>query len=133
MCARILIIEDEILVAMEMEAVVEDLGHVAVGIAADSAMAYRLAEHRPDVALVDVNLRDGATGPKIAARLAEKYGVGVVFCTANPRMAMGQHTGAFGAMEKPCDPAAIGAAIDYALQKRAGINVAPPARMLACA
>lgn len=37
-----------------------------------------------DLALVDVNLMDGATGPLIAEKLASEFGIEVVFVTANP-------------------------------------------------
>ena len=63
MTARILIIEDEALVAMELRFVLEDLGHEVVGTAADAKAAHALAaETEIDLALVDIHLSDGATG-----------------------------------------------------------------------
>ena len=78
-----LIVEDEVLTAMHLEAVLEDLGVESVGIAADLANAVALATKGPDLALVDLNLRDGFTGPTIAQHLS-RYGVAILFVTANP-------------------------------------------------
>ena len=65
MPTTILIVEDEFLIAVEMEAVVHDLGHESAGIADDMESALAKASEAIDVALVDVNLADGATGPRI--------------------------------------------------------------------
>ena len=56
MSARILIIEDEALVAMELRFVLEDLGHEVVGMAADARTARSLVqESEVDLALVDLD------------------------------------------------------------------------------
>lgn len=47
---RVLIVEDEFMVALELESVLEDLGYQVVGIAADSTTASQLAKLSPDVA-----------------------------------------------------------------------------------
>lgn len=112
--ARILIVEDEYLVAADLEASLTDLGYVSVGIAQDMESALELAVAEPDIALVDVHLRDGETGPKIAKRLIEDFGVKVLFVTANPRM-VANAVGAIGVIGKPCREQLIAAALDYAL------------------
>ena len=69
---RVIIVEDQALLAMELEYVLSEAGHIVVGCAMDMAEAVRLAaETRPDVALVDVNLRDGFSGPTIARQLID--------------------------------------------------------------
>ena len=77
-------------------------------IAADSDAAFEAAP-RCSFAFVDVNLRDGPTGPGIAARIAREHGVKVVFVTANPSQidCMDQ---ALGYIRKPFSEAAILAA-----------------------
>ena len=70
MTGAILIVEDEILVALEIESVLEELGYTVLGIAADLEGALAYAHHHIDLALVDLNLRDGLTGPEIGATLA---------------------------------------------------------------
>ena len=81
MAARILIVEDEMLVAIELEGLLEDLGHDPVGIVPDLQAAELYFDEALDLALVDLNLRDGLTGPEIGKRLGER-GVTVVFVTA---------------------------------------------------
>jgi two-component system, response regulator PdtaR len=100
MASRILVVEDEILVALELEATAQDCGFEVVGIAHDRPTALRLAE-QADIALVDVNLRDGETGPDIGRRLANEFGVTVVFMTANPARLGRDVPGAIGVVSKP--------------------------------
>ncbi len=78
-----LIVEDEIFVALDLERILTDAGYQVAGIAADSRTAIETAPGCT-FAFVDVNLRDGATGPDIARQLAEQFGVKIVFVTANP-------------------------------------------------
>ena len=128
MPARVLIVEDEIFVAMELESILEDLGHEPIGIVPDLETADRFFEERIDLALVDLNLRDGLTGPQIGARLGEK-GVTVVFITANPRQLEGRIAGAIGVITKPTDAETVKASVDYALGVREGRKVEPPAAL----
>lgn len=127
MPARILIVEDEMLVALDLEAILEDLGHAPVGIAPDLASAEGLADETIDLALVDLNLRDGLTGPEIGKRLSER-GVTVLFITANPRLLGEGISGTVGVLTKPTDQATVRAAVDYALRVRSGgpVEVDPP-------
>ena len=78
MTPQIMIVEDEFLIAMEMEHIVGNLGFECVGVADDTASAFNLVSKNPEIALVDVNLSDGPTGPVIGARLANEFGVKVV-------------------------------------------------------
>lgn len=125
MPAKILIVEDEFLVAMNMESVIEDLGHETIGIAPDHGSALALADQQPEVALVDLNLRDGFTGPKIGELLSQR-GISVIYITANPRLLNDGVPGTLGVMRKPCDGQAIASALDYALARRSGFPVPPP-------
>jgi DNA-binding NarL/FixJ family response regulator len=125
MAARVLIVEDEMLVAMEMEAAIEDLGFEPVGIAADTTQALQLAEGKPDIALVDLNLRDGLTGPDIGKLLAQR-GVHVVFLTANPRIVANGVPGALGVCEKPASTATIASILAFAAAIREGSGVEMP-------
>ncbi len=103
-----LIVEDEIFVALDLERILEDAGYRVCAIAADKAEALEAA---PDCgfAFVDVNLRDGPTGPDIARRIATEHGIKVVFVTANPAQ-IGGGEGALGYVRKPFTEAAILAA-----------------------
>lgn len=119
-----MIVEDEVLVAMDLEASLCEAGHEVVGTAADAETAFRLAREQPQFAFVDVNLRDGDTGPEIARRLAHDFGVRVVFLTANPLSVIGRSTGAFGVLPKPFDPDTVGLVLQTVLDDA---NAAPPA------
>src|SRR5690606_38812722 len=82
MSCNVLVVEDEIFVAIEIESVVQDLGHRPVGIAADSRRALELAKDA-ELAFVDLNLVDGPTGIDLGRRLAGD-GLTVLYMTANP-------------------------------------------------
>ena len=125
MAARILIVEDEMLVAFELESILEDLGHEPVGIVPDVQAAELYFDEALDLALVDLNLRDGLTGPEIGERLGER-GVTVLFITANPSILGNGIAGAIGVLTKPTDERTVKAAVDYALGVREGKAVSPP-------
>ncbi|MFA4892151.1 response regulator [Brevundimonas sp.] len=129
MSARILVIEDEALVAMELRFVLEDLGHEVVGTAGDAQTARRLVqETEVDLALVDIHLSDGPTGIELGRELGQKLGVTVLFMTANPGMVRSGVAGTIGVLSKPTDERAVQTAVDYALRRRAGrpVEYAPP-------
>jgi DNA-binding response OmpR family regulator len=128
MTAHILIVEDEFLVAANLEAMIEDLGHAVIGVAPDAATALTLADSAPDVALVDVNLADGPSGAQVGAMLS-RIGTAVVYLTANPAMLGDGVPGTIGVIAKPCDGKTLEAAIAYALDCRSGARRAPPANL----
>ncbi|MBJ7511722.1 MAG: response regulator [Brevundimonas aurantiaca] len=133
MTARILIIEDEALVAMELRFVLEDLGHKVVGVASTSKSAQNLArENEVDLALVDIHLSDGPTGISLGRELGQDMGVTVLFMTANPGMVREGVAGAIGVLSKPTDEQAVQTAVDYALRRRTGqpVQYAPPGLQL---
>ena len=112
-----MIVEDQAILAMEIEMVLADVGCDVVGCAMDQASAFAVADReRPDLAFVDVNLLDGLTGPQIARRLVEDYGSAVVFLTANPEQIPEGFAGALGAVSKPFDEATLKAVVAFARQ-----------------
>ena len=127
MTASILIVEDEILVALEMECILEERGYHVVGIAADLVDALAFADGSIDLALVDLNLRDGLTGPEIGKRLAHEHKANVLFVTANPRLLGDGIAGTVGVLTKPTDEARLAAAVAFALARSSGEQLqAPP-------
>lgn len=81
---RVLVVEDESLVAMDLVATLEDLGADVCGTAASSDEAVRRARAlRPRLAVVDIRLRDGETGVDAARVMVEEMGVAIVFATAH--------------------------------------------------
>lgn len=129
MSARILIIEDEAIVAMELRFVLEDLGHEVIGMASDARAAQKVVDQGDvDLALVDIHLSDGATGIELGRHLAQDQGVTVVYMTANPGMLGEGVAGTIGVLSKPTDERAVQTAVDYALGCRNGqpAEFAPP-------
>lgn len=109
----VLIVEDEIFIAMEIERVLEEAGYRVIAIAADQQEALRAGD-KADLALIDLNLRDGPTGPIIARELAEQYGVRVVYVTANPAQIGEPASTAVGCVQKPFTDEAILTAVAVA-------------------
>ncbi|MDP2012285.1 MAG: response regulator [Phenylobacterium sp.] len=110
---RVLIVEDEILVAMELEETLNDLGHTVVGIAPDWRSFEAFAAEEIDVALVDLNLRDGETGVDIGRALADRRAA-VIFVTANPGLLRDGVAGTIGVLPKPATRKAVADVVEYA-------------------
>ena len=81
----VLIIEDEPLIALQIEEIVTSLGHSVVGTASTHAQAVELFEaHRPSLVLADIQLADGSSGIDAVNDILAKFSVPVVFITAFP-------------------------------------------------
>lgn len=129
MCHRILVVEDEIFVATEIEHVIQELGHDPIGIAADKRSALALAD-RTDVALVDLNLQDGPTGMMIGEILARTHGATVLFMTANPSQLGQGIPGTLGVLPKPVSDRELKDAVSFAVARREARENAPKPRRL---
>lgn len=112
--AKVLIVEDEFLVALQLEDIISDGGHAVIGNVLDME-TFASIEEGPDVALVDLNLRDGLTGPAIARQLAIKFGSRVIYVTANPGQIDAPASTAIGIVQKPFTRQSILSAIAYAM------------------
>jgi len=113
MTPSVLIVEDEIFVASDIARILEDAGYRVAGIAADRKEALEAAP-QAQIALVDVNLRDGSTGPQIALDLARDFGTKIVYVTANPRQIKPRAGTAIGFIRKPFSDNAILSAVQHA-------------------
>lgn len=112
---RVMIVEDQALLAMELELVLGECGCEVVGCAMDRAGAVSIADReRPDLALIDINLLDGMTGPEIARHVVNETGCAVVFLTANPEQIPEGFAGALGVVSKPFDEATIRPVVAFA-------------------
>ena len=118
---RVLIIEDERVVATHVERSLQDAGYVVTGIAASAVEAARLVEgQRPDVALVDIRLRGGGQGFEIAEWLRVDNDVPVVYMTAHTdddTLRRAARTGAYGYVVKPFTIGEVKSALQVALFK----------------
>ncbi|HWA89835.1 MAG TPA: response regulator [Rhizomicrobium sp.] len=83
--SRILIIEDEMIIALDLENLVTELGHTVVGIASTRDEAVRMAtEQSPDLVLCDIQLADGSSGVDAASDILGTMNIPVIFITAFP-------------------------------------------------
>ena len=117
--ARVLIVEDQALIALHLEQLVTEAGHRVIGIAFDPQEARVLArEERPDFAFVDLRLRNGTSGLEVARHLREEYDVPVIIVSANLDARAKQEAAAFrpiALVGKPFRPETIIAAIGRAV------------------
>lgn len=128
MGCKVLVVEDEIFVAVEIESVVAELGHRPIGIAADAKAALDMAADA-EVALVDLNLRDGPTGPDLGRTLFERFGVTVLFMTANPAQLGDGVPGTIGVLAKPVMDEELKQAVAYAVALHRRLPAVPPSRL----
>lgn len=81
---RVLIVEDETLIALDLEQEITDMGHEVIGLAEDFAGCREILDRdRPDVALMDIRLRGGDDGVEIARWLRERHDVPAIFISGN--------------------------------------------------
>ncbi len=115
--ARILIIEDEPLIAMDIEGLVTDLGHHVVGIAATRTEAVAIAQReRPEMVLADIQLADGSSGVDAVRDILGDLNVPVVFITAYPeRLLTGERPEPAFLVTKPFKPEMVKAVVSQAL------------------
>jgi two-component system cell cycle sensor histidine kinase/response regulator CckA len=121
MRARILIAEDDAIVALRIRKVVEAMGHDAVGLAATCEDAIRLTEElRPDVVLMDVRLRGEMTGVAAAARIQAGSQTPIIYVTAYsdaPLIEQAARTAPYAYLTKPIRDRELHAAIEIALYR----------------
>jgi CheY-like chemotaxis protein len=113
----VLIIEDEALIAMDLESLVESLGHKVLGIARTHKEAVSLAlAHRPGLILADIQLADMSSGLEAVNELLQSFEVPVVFITAYPEQLLtGQRPEPAFLITKPFRPTMVSAVISQAL------------------
>ncbi|WP_297323585.1 response regulator [uncultured Bartonella sp.] len=114
---RILIIEDEPLIAMDIEQLVESLGHQVVGIARTRSEAVALfAKEKPGMVLADIQLADNSSGIDAVNDILETDAVPVIFITAFPeRLLTGERPEPTFLVTKPFNPDMVKALISQAL------------------
>ena len=119
LAARILIIEDEPIIAMDLETIVEDLGHKVVGVARARPQAVALAaERKPELIMADIQLEDGASGLEAVNEILTTASKPVVFITAHPGKylsAAAKRPEPASILSKPFSPDSVRAAVSKAL------------------
>ncbi|WP_062018339.1 MULTISPECIES: response regulator [Aureimonas] len=82
---RILIVEDEALIALELQGILEDAGHDVVAMARSmrEALSHAHAHPKLDLAVMDVDLAGGSSGIETAKRLRETYDLTSLFVSGH--------------------------------------------------
>jgi CheY-like chemotaxis protein/DNA-directed RNA polymerase specialized sigma24 family protein len=115
--ADVLIIEDEPIIAMDLETIVRDLGHNVTGVAVtrDEAVAQARAQ-RPGLVLADIQLADDSSGIDAVKDILAEFSVPVIFITAFPeRLLTGERPEPTFLITKPFQRSTVKAAISQAL------------------
>jgi len=117
LATEVLIIEDEPVIAADIEALVRELGHKVVDIAATRTEAVEAAaRHRPGLVLADIQLADGSSGIDAVKDILGRFDVPVIFITAFPeRLLTGERPEPTFLITKPFQPETVKAAIGQAL------------------
>lgn len=116
---RILIVEDETILAMDIQATLCAAGFAVAGIASDADQACRLAEAtHPALAIMDIRLARGSDGIEAAATILRDFGIKSVFLSAHldadtRRRAQTAHPHAL--LDKPVEPGRLIAVVGEAL------------------
>lgn len=80
---RVLIVEDEVLVADDLEWQVMRLGYKVIGITTSGEEALTLADQeRPDIVLMDIQLQGSMSGTEAARTISRRIGSAIIFITA---------------------------------------------------
>ncbi|KEG20342.1 response regulator [Bartonella bacilliformis] len=117
MTTQIMIIEDEPLIAMDIEQMVESLGHKVVGVARTSEEAIAMFQQkRPRMILADIQLADSSSGIDAVNNILKNECIPVIFITAFPeRLLTGERPEPTFLVTKPFNPDMVKALISQAL------------------
>jgi DNA-directed RNA polymerase specialized sigma24 family protein/CheY-like chemotaxis protein len=117
LASRVLIIEDESIIALDLESIMKGLGHEVVGIAATRDDAVRKARaHKPGLVLADIRLADGSSGIDAVSDILGSFDVPVIFITAYPeRLLTGERPEPTYLITKPFLTETVMAAVGQAL------------------
>lgn len=115
--ARVLIIEDEAVIAMDLGDIVQSQGHQIAATATTARQAVDAAKReRPDLVLADIQLADGSSGIDAVNAILSEFTVPVIFITAFPeRLLTGERPEPTFLITKPYSQESVRAAISQAL------------------
>jgi PAS domain S-box-containing protein len=118
--ARILVVEDEGFIAMDLQQVLENLGYRVDHTAATADEALRCAgESRPDLVLMDIHIKGDRDGIEAATELRARFGVPIVYLTAYTDTATverAKHTSPLGYLQKPFSEVVLRTTLEIAFR-----------------
>jgi DNA-directed RNA polymerase specialized sigma24 family protein len=125
----VLIIEDEPMIAMDLEGIVEGLGHRVMAVARTHGEALKaIAKGTPGLVLADIQLADGSSGLDAVNEMLGSFQVPVIFITAYPdRLLTGERPEPAFLITKPYQPDTVKAIVSQALffERRARLRDRP--------
>ncbi|PZX47575.1 LytR/AlgR family response regulator transcription factor [Algoriphagus chordae] len=123
---RILIVEDELIIAEDLKDILESLDYEVCGIATSAREAMQFLEEQPiDLALLDIKIKGGKDGIALAADIREQYRIPFVFLTSHvdtATLARAKETHPYGYLVKPFHEKDIHACLEVALSNYAAEN-----------
>lgn len=123
---RILLVEDDPILALIAASALEDEGHQIVGPAYDDEQAMALAETQSaDIALVDINLAGHDEGISLARSLLKLHGIASVFVSGQLEAARSNADAALGLLRKPYEPGDLALSVSIAQAMLNGGPVLP--------
>lgn len=109
---KVLCLEDNPLIALHLEQMIEDFGHVFVAtLESFSDLKAEFDAQPADCVLVDIDLADGRTGIDAARWLTDR-GVAALFVTGQEQLALNHGAVSVGIVAKPVQPDALRLALD---------------------
>ena len=117
---KILISEDEVIIAEDIAASLEELGYETCAIDSGEDTIDMIRETQPDLVLLDINLRGGADGVDIGSRIKEEFNIPFIYLTAyadHATVDRAKKTEPDGFLVKPFDEKSLRSAIEIALYK----------------
>lgn len=124
---KVLIVEDDFIIADNLEEVLVDAGYEVCGIAGNVAEAIKLGEqHRPDLGVIDLRLAYGEYGTDVAAALCPRGGFGVLYASGNPEHELLTTAQGDGCISKPYSGKSILAALQVVADRMATIPTLIP-------
>lgn len=103
--AKVLVVEDDILISDLIEDALIVGGYDVCGVATTAAEAITLGEReRPDLVVIDVRLADGSDGTTVAARLMAQFSLGVLYATGNTDHLLATNAAGHAYLKKPYRP-----------------------------
>ena len=121
--SKVLVVEDELIVAKDIQHNLERLGYDVIGIASDMEESLQLVvEKEPDVVLMDIMLRNGESGIDIADAIRKDYKIPVIFLTAYADVATiekAKKAESYGYILKPFKSVDLQTTIELAIYKHA--------------
>lgn len=123
---KILIVEDEAVIAMELEDRLDQMGYSVIGMASNGEVAIRkIASKKPDLILMDINLRGPLDGIEVTREVNARFDVPVIYVTAysdDATLRKARETAPSGFLFKPFRDNELRAALEVALNRSSDNN-----------